>query len=76
VSAERYDPLDLYTLAEVSRITKRHRSTLYRDIAAKRLRVVHLGRSTRVPRVELERYVAGDDATLDNVHPIDRKGQS
>jgi len=64
------DPLELLTLAEVSRITKRHRSTLHRDINAGRLRVVKLGGSTRVPRVELERYVAGD-ATIPNVHYID-----
>lgn len=69
------DPLELLTIAEVSKLTKRHRSTLHRDIAAGRLRVVKLGRSTRVPRSELERYI-GEPATLPSVHLLDRKGQS
>ena len=55
---DRIDPLELLTLAEVSAILKRARPTLYRDIAAGRLRTVKLGGSTRVPRAELERYIA------------------
>jgi excisionase family DNA binding protein len=73
--AEHLDPLELLTLAEVSRLAKRHRSTLHRDIAAGRLHVVKLGRSTRVPRSELERYLAGDAATMPAPTPL-RKGQS
>jgi excisionase family DNA binding protein len=71
---EHLDPLELYTLAEVARIAKRARSTLYRDIEAGRLRTVKLGRSTRVPRAELERYVAGDPG-YDGPTPI-RGGKS
>jgi excisionase family DNA binding protein len=56
-----HDPLELHTLDEVSRLIKRSRSALKRDIAAGRLRTVHLGSSVRVPRMELERYVFGDN---------------
>jgi excisionase family DNA binding protein len=52
------DPLELLTLREVAAITKRSRASLYADIRAGRLQTVHLGRSVRVPRSELERYVA------------------
>lgn len=55
-----HDPLELHTLAQVSQLTKRSRSSLKRDIAAGRLRIVHLGSSVRVPRVEVERYVFGN----------------
>ena len=52
------DPLEeLLTVAEAHRLTQRARSSLYEDIAAGRLRTVKLGRSTRIPRVELERYI-------------------
>lgn len=57
---QHLDPLELMTIKEVVRLTKRARSALYEDIAAGRLRVVHLGRSTRIPRVEVERYVYGN----------------
>lgn len=59
-----HDPLELFTLAEVGRLAKRSRRSLYADIAAGRLRTVKLGASTRVPRVEVERYLAADGATL------------
>lgn len=52
------DPLELMTLDEVAAIIRRSRRTLERDAAAGRLRTVKLGRSTRVPRAELERYIA------------------
>lgn len=55
------DPLELLTISEVSRLIRRSRSALYVDIAAGRLRVVHLGRSTRVWRRDLEDYVFGDE---------------
>lgn len=79
MAAEHLDPLELLTLDEVSALLKRSRRSLYEDIDAGRLRVVKLGRSTRVPRVELERYIeaaAEDAATLATVHKLDRKGQS
>jgi len=58
---EHLDSLELITLAEVSRLAKRHRSSLQRDISAGRLRVAKLGKSTRVTRPELERYLRGND---------------
>jgi excisionase family DNA binding protein len=65
VDAQHHDPLELHTLVEVARLAKRSRSSLYRDIAAGRLRTVKLGRQTRVPRVELERYLRGGDQALE-----------
>lgn len=53
----RLDPLQLLTLAEVAEITQRSQRSLRRDIAAGRMHAVHLGRSVRVPRLELERIV-------------------
>ena len=53
----RFDPLDLLTLPQVSELVKRSRRSLESDIAAGKLRVVHLGRSTRVPREEVYRYI-------------------
>lgn len=75
VNAQRHDPLELLTLDEVSAITRRSRRSLYEDIAADRLHIVKLGRSTRVPRLELERYlrdVCGwDPATIPtNLRPL------
>jgi excisionase family DNA binding protein len=46
------------TLDQVSALIKRSRRSLEEDIRAKRLRAVKLGRSTRVPRAEVERYLA------------------
>ena len=57
---EAADPFELLTLTELSRLTKRSRRALYRDIADGRLRTVRLGHSIRVPRVEAERYVYGN----------------
>jgi hypothetical protein len=57
MSVPRRDPLDLLTLRQVSEITKRSIRSLRRDRDAGKLRVVHLGRSIRVPRSELERYI-------------------
>lgn len=74
-AAEHLDPLELYTLDELAQLAKLSRRQLERDVAAGRLRVVHLGRSTRVPRVEVERYLAGEAATLPPPTPL-RKGQS
>jgi len=55
------DPLDLLTIGQAVRLTKRSRSSIYLDIAAGRLHVVHLGRQTRIPRIELERYISQKD---------------
>jgi excisionase family DNA binding protein len=57
---ERSDPLELMTLQELSRLARRSHSALYADIRAGRLKVVKLGRSTRIPRAEVERYLAGE----------------
>lgn len=54
------DPLELLTISEFSRLIKRSRGALYKDIAAGRLHVVKLGRTTRIPRVEAERFVYGE----------------
>jgi len=51
------DPLQLLTLREVGELTRRSRSALERDIHDHKLRIVKLGVSVRVPRVELERYI-------------------
>ena len=53
-----FDPLQLLTIDEVASLTKRARSSLYEDIAAGRIQTVKLGTSTRIPRVELERYIS------------------
>ena len=54
---EHLDPLELITVGELARLAKLSRWTIKRDIDAGRLRVVYLGRSVRVPRVEAERYL-------------------
>jgi len=54
------DPLELMTIPEIARLTKRSRSALYDDIANHLLHAVRLGNSVRVPRMEVERYVYGD----------------
>jgi excisionase family DNA binding protein len=71
--SDDFDPLELLTLAEVSALCKRSRRALYDDIKAKRLHVVHLGRSARVPRAELERYLTAAGARLDppNIHRLE-----
>jgi predicted DNA-binding transcriptional regulator YafY len=58
---DHFDPLELLTLEEMTEKTKRSRRSLYRDIDAGRLHVVHLGRRTMVPRAEAERYIYGDN---------------
>jgi excisionase family DNA binding protein len=70
-----YDPLELLTLDEVSALIRRSRRALTEDVAAGRLRIVKLGRSTRVPRAELERYIA-EASGYDGPTPIDRGGTS
>jgi excisionase family DNA binding protein len=57
---QRIDPLELMTLDEIARLTKRSRRTLYSDIAAGRLHAVQLGRQTRVPRQSVMEFVYGN----------------
>ena len=52
--------LEVFTLNEVSAIAKRHRGTLYKDIAAGRLKTRMIGSSRRVTRAELERYLGNE----------------
>jgi hypothetical protein len=51
------EELELFTLAQVSAIAKRHRTTLYRDMDAGLLHTVMIGGRRRVARPELERYL-------------------
>ena len=60
--APHLDPLELLTLPEVSQLVKRSRRALEMDIAAGKLHTVKLGRHTRIPRMEVERYVYGDNS--------------
>lgn len=63
------DPLELLTISQFSRLIQRSRGALYKDIAEGRLYVVKLGRSTRIPRAEAERFVYGDNHNgTDNPH--------
>ncbi len=48
----------LLTLDEVARQLRCARRSVERHVASRRLRVVHLGRSVRIERLELERFVA------------------
>ena len=48
----------LLTLDEAARQLRCARRTVERHISSHRLRVVHLGRSVRVERRELERFIA------------------
>jgi excisionase family DNA binding protein len=59
-------PSLLLTLGEVAGHLRCTRRTVERQVAGQRLRVVRIGRSVRVERVELDRYLAwlragGDD---------------
>lgn len=73
MNAEPGPPQELYRIEEVCRLAKRNRASVYRDIAAGRLRTVKVGSSTRVPRAELERYLAGSIATIVPPTPIRRR---
>jgi excisionase family DNA binding protein len=64
LNAPHHDPLELLTIAQVVALTQRSRSAIYLDIREGRLATVKLGRQTRVPRAELERYIA-DGASAD-----------
>jgi len=47
----------LYTTAGAAEILELSRATVYKEIAAGRLRVVKIGAATRIPADELKRYV-------------------
>ncbi|ACZ40246.1 helix-turn-helix domain-containing protein [Sphaerobacter thermophilus] len=57
----------LYTINDVTALTRISRSTIYEHIAAGRLKVVRIGRAVRITRGELERWISdleergGDD---------------
>lgn len=59
MAAADLEVLEVLTIAELARLAKQHRSTIYRRIADGHIRVVYLGRSTRIPRHEAERYLTG-----------------
>lgn len=48
----------LYRPEEAARVLSISRAKVYELISSGALRVVHIGRSARVPRGELERFVA------------------
>jgi len=47
----------LYRISEAAELLAISRAQLYRLIAAGALRVVHVGRATRIPADELQRFV-------------------
>ncbi|MGG5259213.1 helix-turn-helix domain-containing protein [Phycicoccus avicenniae] len=51
-------PTLLLNLNEVAAQLRWTRRSVERQIAGRRLRVVHLGRSVRVERVELDRFIS------------------
>ncbi len=54
----------LFTTSEAARVLRVGRTTVYALIGAGELRPVHIGRSCRVSRGELERYVARLDTPV------------
>jgi excisionase family DNA binding protein len=52
----------LFTTTEVGRVLHLSRTTVYMLINAGSIRPVHIGRSCRVTRAELERFVGDLDA--------------
>jgi excisionase family DNA binding protein len=59
------DPLELLTVAEVGKLLKLHRTTVYTLINKGQLHAVMLGRYKRIPRAELERF----ERTLEDGQP-------
>jgi excisionase family DNA binding protein len=47
----------LYRVVEAARLLRLSRATVYKLIAEGRLRPAKIGRSTRIPAAELERFV-------------------
>lgn len=48
----------LYTINDVTALTRISRSTIYEHIAAGRLKVVRIGRAVRITPAELERWIS------------------
>ncbi len=59
----------LFTTTEAARVLRVGRTTVYALIGAGELRPVHIGRSCRVSRGELERYVARLDTPVQSPAP-------
>ena len=55
---------------DVTGLTKFGRSTIYREIAAGRLRAVRIGRAVRVRRDDLDAWLDGHSV---NVHPDSKR---
>lgn len=62
------DPL-LLTPEEAAKVLRIGRTTVYALMKAGALRPVHIGRSCRLPRAELERYVRCLETSTDEVGP-------
>jgi hypothetical protein len=48
----------MYTIPDLVRMLRLSRSVLYEDIRAKKLRVIHRGRSTRATDAAVREYIA------------------
>lgn len=68
------DPL-LLTPEEAARVLRVGRTTVYALMKAGQLRPVHIGRSCRLPRAELERYVSGLQSPAGPTSPPPLRGR-
>jgi excisionase family DNA binding protein len=59
----------LLTPEEAARLLRVGRTTVYALMKAGDLRPVHIGRSCRLPRAELERYVRCLETSMDEFDP-------
>jgi len=57
----------LFTVADVARLTRIGRTTLYQEMQAGRLKVVRIGRAVRITRAELDRWIRDLEAMNDGV---------
>jgi len=57
-----YVSADMFTTIEVARVLHLSRTTVYTLINDGSIRPVHIGRSCRITRAELDRFVGGLDA--------------
>ncbi len=65
------EPLLLRIHPDVTKLTSLGRTTIYNEIAAGRLRAVHVGRAVRVRRDDLERWL--DRQTQGGDQPASRE---